>query len=243
MPPWRRRAQQGGHAETTGETVSDLGVERPDTSDMAAVHQVFRSSLAAAPALVASSRGDEARRALIAGYYANLLAFLEVHHQGEETLVFPYLTERAPECRTLMTRMATQHTDVLSLLDESKAALGLWSDKGDPAAVDAATALVALGDALSVHLDEEEAEILPLAGDHLSMEEWGALPGHAMANFTGDKIWLIIGLIRENFTPAQRDTMLAHMPPPALAMWSTMGEAAFAEMIAEVRQPTKRRDT
>jgi hypothetical protein len=203
---------------------------------MAAVHQVFRSSLAAAPAFVASTRGNDARRALIADYYDNLLAFLEVHHHGEELLVFPYLTERAPQAQELITRMADQHQEVLGVLDQSRQALAEWSRRGDVAAVAAAESLVSLGSVLQLHLDEEEVEILPLAGEHLSIEEWGALPGHGMANFTGDKVWLILGLIRENFTPAQRDAMLEHMPPPARAMWEEMGESSFTTMIAEVRR-------
>jgi hypothetical protein len=216
--------------------MADPGVPRPDTSDMTAVHQVFRSSLAAAPAFVASTRGDDDRRVLIANYYANLLAFLEVHHEGEEQLVFPPLVERAPQCRALVARMTAQHADVVRILDDAKVAQTQWVERGDDAAVPAADALVALADALQVHLDEEEAGILPLAEEHLSMEEWGALPGHGMANFTGDKVWLILGLIRENFTPAQRDAMLEHMPPPARAMWETMGESSFTAMIADVRQ-------
>jgi hypothetical protein len=218
--------------------MTDLELPRPDTSDMVAVHQVFRSSLAAAPALVGSARGDDARRALIADYYANVLAFLEVHHEGEELLVFPVLAERVPQCRALVGRMATQHTDVVGMVDVAKETLPRWSKEGDPAADDTVRALGALGAALSTHLDEEEAEILPLAREYLSPEQWGALPGHGMANFTGDKIWLVLGLIRENFTPEQSAAMLEHMPPPALAMWQTMGASAFDQMIADVRQTT-----
>jgi len=218
--------------------MTDLELPRPDTGDMVAVHQVFRSSLASAPALVGSARGEDARRALIADYFANILAFLEVHHEGEEQLVFPLLTERAPQCQALLARMATQHTDVVGTLDETKDVLTRWSKEGDDAADDTARSLQALGAALSTHLDEEEAEILPLAQEYLSLEEWGALPGHGMANFTGDKVWLILGLIRENFTPQQSAAMLEHMPLPALAMWQTMGESAFEAMIADVRQTT-----
>ena len=79
------------------------------------------------------------------------------------------------------------------------------------------------------HLDEEEAKVLPLAAEYLSMEEWGALPGHGMANFHGDKIWLILGLIRERMTDEQRAAMTAHMPPPALEMWTGFGEQAFED--------------
>lgn len=216
--------------------MTERGAPQPDTSDMAAVHQVFRTALASAPALVASTRGDEARRALIADYYANLLAFLEVHHEGEEMLVFSYLTQRAPQCQELVSRMGSQHAEAMAMLEEAEAALTVWFERGDEAAVKAADALVSLGVVLQDHLDEEEAEVLPLAGEFLSLEEWGALPGHGMANFSGDKIWLILGLIRENFTPAQRHAMLENMPPPARAMWETVGEAAFGELIAQVRQ-------
>ena len=89
--------------------------------------------------------------------------------------------------------------------------------------------LDALGSHLLEHLDEEEAKVLPLAAEYLSMEEWGALPGHGMANFHGDKIWLILGLIRERMTDEQQAAMIAHMPPPALEMWTGFGQQAFKD--------------
>ena len=63
------------------------------------------------------------------------------------------------------------------------------------------------------HLDEEERLGLPLAAEYLSAEEWGRLPGHGLAAFDGDKVWLILGLIRERMNEEQRVAMLAHMPP------------------------------
>ena len=50
-----------------------------------------------------------------------------------------------------------------------------------------------------------------------------------MANFHGDKIWLILGLIRERMTDEQRAMMTEHMPPPALEMWNGFGEQAFKD--------------
>ncbi|HVC68692.1 MAG TPA: hemerythrin domain-containing protein [Acidimicrobiales bacterium] len=220
--------------------MTELSDPRPDTSDMAPVHQVFRSSFGSAPAYVASTCGDTARRDLVADYYGNVLAFLEVHHEGEEKLVFPILRQRAPGCGALIDKMAEQHVEAMALLDGAKAAVEVWrgapADSVDRSAEEAAHALTVLGDALRLHLDEEEADIVPLAADYLSVEEWGALPGHGMANFTGDKVWLILGLIRENFSAAQRQAMLGAMPPPARAMWETVGESAYASLIAQVRQ-------
>ena len=71
---------------------------RPDTSDMYAVHGVFRDTLGAAPALVGDiAPGDAERVALIANYYENVLSFLEAHHDGEEHLVFPLLRSLGPK--------------------------------------------------------------------------------------------------------------------------------------------------
>jgi len=209
---------------------------RPDTSDMAAVHNVFRSSLATAPDFIASAAGNDERRAVIANYYANLLAFLSVHHDGEEQIVFPLLIERAPEHQSIVERGLSQHADVVGLMLAANQSVDSWEVKGDSEAPETLRSLRALDDVLAPHLDQEEAEIVPLAAEHLSVEEWGSLPGHAMGNFEGDKIWLIMGLIRENFTQDQRDAMLENMPPPARQMWQNMGEASFNELIAQVRQ-------
>jgi len=171
-------------------------------------------------------------------YYTNLISFLEAHHDGEEELVFPLLIERVPEQKALIERVAGQHTEVVGLMGAVRDSLGSWDAKGDAEASGVVRSLRSLDDVLSPHLDQEEAKIVPLAAEHLTVEEWGALPGHAMGSFGGDKIWLIMGLIRENFTEQQRDMMLEHMPPPARQMWETMGEASFNDLIAQVRQTT-----
>ena len=168
---------------------------RPDVTDMYAVHGVFRDTLGAAPTLVGGiAPGDAERVALIANYYENILWFLEAHHDGEEELVFPLLRERC--------------AGEDALIDEhGRAAPGggrsCWrrprprwrpGRRATPAPRRRPrTRSMALHDQLVRHLDEEEERVLPLAAANLSMEEWGALPGHGMANFHGDKIWLILG--------------------------------------------------
>jgi hemerythrin-like domain-containing protein len=216
--------------------MSDSARVHPDTSDMAAVHQVFRSSLASGPEFVASAASDDERRALIANYYANLMAFLKVHHEGEEELVFPLLIERDPEHRAVVERCESQHADVVGRMLAVNESVNSWELKGDSGAPELLEAMRSLDESLTPHLDEEETEVVPLAAEHLTVEEWGAMPAHGMRNFEGDKVWLIVGLIRENFTQQQRDAMLEAMPPPARQMWEGMGEAAFNTLIAQVRQ-------
>ena len=208
------------------------GAPRPDVTDLYAVHGVFRDTLGAAPELVGGiAPGDTARVALVANYYDNILSFLESHHDGEEELVFPHMRERCPTHAALWDRLEAQHKEAVVLLGNAQAALAAWPGSADAATqAAAADSLEALRVQLCAHLDVEEAEGLPLCAENLTVEEWGALPGHGMANFHGDKIWLILGLIRERMTDAQRAAMLEHMPPPAVDMWTNFGEQAFKDL-------------
>jgi len=211
---------------------------RPDTSDMIAVHEALRASLGSAAHLVRGvAASDPARVALISNVYDNVLDFLRVHHHGEEQLVFPLLRERCPDHVEMLDDMASQHADVVGLVQRSDASLAAWAGGSAESQEDCAIALGVLAGQLDQHLGDEERQVLPLAAAHLSVQEWGALPGHALGNFTGDKVWLILGLIRDHMSQAQRDEMLAHMPPPAVDMWTSMGEQAYKNLVAEVGPP------
>src|SRR3984885_7387284 len=218
-----------------GGSTMTLDTNAIDVSDMFAVHQALRDSLSAAPRLVAGiDADDEARSALVSSFYDNVIAFLHAHHEGEEALIFPLLRERCPGQLEMIDTVAAQHRDVDELVTKSVELLEGWS-AGDAAAKDGcAQSLGALGQRMREHLDDEEQQLLPLCATNLTEQEWGALPGHALGSFTGDKVWLILGLIREHMTDEHRAEMLAHMPPPAAEMWTTIGEKSYIEMMDEV---------
>ena len=135
-----------------------------------------------------------------------------------------------------VTRIAGQHRDVDGALQTAEARLASWAASPTSANADAlAESLTALYDVLAPHLAEEEAVILPLARVTITQEEWGGLATHGMTHFTGDKMWLILGLILESMTDQQRANMVAHMPPPAAEFWTTVGEPQFDNFIATVR--------
>lgn len=211
------------------------GAPRPDVTEMYAVHGVFRDTLGAAPRLVGDIAPDDAARVeQIANYYDNILYFLESHHDGEEAIVFPRLRERCPGEAALLDTLEAEHQEALSLLSGARKSLDAWpgGDAASQAAV--AESLEALRTHLVAHLDQEEARALPLCAANLRADEWGQLPGHAMAGYQGDKVWLILGLIRQRMTDEQRAAMLEHMPPPARDMWTGFGENAFNELSAQV---------
>lgn len=208
-----------------------------DTTDMMAVHQVLRDAMTNAPALIEGAKpGDVHRVAVVGSYYDNVLRFLQVHHHAEDELVWPRLVERTPTHTELIQAMIADHDRIHKALDDVRAALVRWMPAGEAgAAGEVLGAIARLSGELVPHLDTEEREIVPLLARHLSTQEWGEMPGHALRAFDGDRVWLILGLIRENMNQDQRDSMLAHMPPPARDMWINIGNAAFDEFIAEVR--------
>ena len=208
---------------------------RPDTSDMYAVHGVFRDTLAAAPVLVGGvAEGDADRVAVVTNYYENVLSFLHAHHESEEEVVFPLLRERCPDESALVDELAAQHEAAMILLATARQWLAAWPGGGHAVQLEVVGALGALRAQLVEHLDEEERIGLPLVGDYLSAEEWGQLPGHGLRAFDGDKVWLILGLIRQRMNEGQRAAMLLNMPPPVVDMWTGFGEHAFNDLAAEV---------
>jgi hemerythrin-like domain-containing protein len=211
---------------------------QPDVTDMFAVHQALRDTLSCAPQLVRTVDVTDPKRVdLITNFYDNVLSFLHVHHDGEEKLIFPLLRDRCPDELSVIELMLGQHAEIVGLLEASEESLTAWASGDTSAQSPSATNLGDLGAQLHQHLDAEERQVLPLCAEHLSIQEWGTLPGHAMANFRGDKAWLILGLVRQRMTQAQRDEMLAHMPPPAVEMWTTVGESSFTNLMTEVGAP------
>jgi hypothetical protein len=151
-------------------------------------------------------------------------------------LLWPKLVERAPDQAGEVRRVAGQHDQVTAELERAAVRVEEFrATPSDDAAVAAAEAISALGAALLPHLDEEEAFIVPLAAQHIFAPEWGELPGHALRTFGGDKLWLALGLIREQMRPEQLAMMDEHMPPPVLAMWRA-NESAFAAFVSELRE-------
>jgi hemerythrin-like domain-containing protein len=218
-------------------TVTDQ-LPRPDVTEMVVIHNTLRDVLAAAPQIVGSARPDDPSRvAMVASFYENVLNFLAVHHSGEDALVFPKLMQRCPADAERVAEIAGQHHDVDDAVAAATSSLAAWAGGDAAAQISVAVALADLGATLRSHLADEEREVLPLCEVTMTVAEWGELPGHAMRAYSGDKVWLILGLIRQRMTPLQRDTMLANMPPPLVEMWNTVGESAFNGLMTEIGPP------
>ena len=212
-------------------------VPRPNTRDMLGIHQVFRDAFGLAPQLVGSVCNEPHDRVeAVAGYYSNVLAMLHAHHEGEDELIWPKLLERAPERADLIARMQADHAGLADALEESERRLAAWRDEPDiDRGASLAAALATLGVLCAAHFDAEERMVLPLAAEVCTVEEWGELPGHAMRSFSGDRIWLILGLVQEQMPIEARAEMEANLPPPVREMWQGSGRAQFERFITALR--------
>ena len=212
-----------------------------DTSDMLIPHGLFRKALGSAGEVIGGvSTGDGEHLAAVTSYFDNVLRFLDAHHGGEDAVVWPVLTERCRTAADLIASMEAEHESIHSLRERAGTRLTGWTGPADAAGTAALVeSLAALRTELEAHFAEEEEKILPLASSNMSPEEWGQLPGHAMRHFTGDKLWLVLGLVFEQMTDEQRTYVLGVMPPPVVEMWTTTGRSAFGDFIGRVRQAAR----
>ncbi|WP_425307961.1 hemerythrin domain-containing protein [Ammonicoccus fulvus] len=118
----------------------------------------------------------ERRDAILEDLEFNLLG-LHHHHGGEDSHLWPKLTERVPEERATIQRMEAAHHEIDGLVDRVRQCATDWSTaRPGPASAAAATAL---GNALAEfrlvladHLAEEERLVVPLLAQHVTRREW-----------------------------------------------------------------------
>ena len=147
-------------------------VPMADVRDMYVVHRVFRREFALIPRLVRSvDPGDIRRAAVVAGHARLILGGLDMHHTGEDALLWPKLLERDAPHTDLIHRMEAQHHRVEELIAELTAALPRWEAEARPAvSEEVASTFDALQVALFEHLADEEEHILPIAARCVTQE-------------------------------------------------------------------------
>jgi hypothetical protein len=214
---------------TTLDPTSGASAPLTDTSDMYCIHAVFREALDNAPALLSGATSASEHTNTVAAYYDTVLRLLNAHHEGEDEVLTPLLEQRCSGDELgAVTRIAAQHQPVSASLHRAAELLATWRAAPDPGSAEAlCTALGDVQQALIPHLDEEERVVLPIAARHITPEEWGALPGHALRQFDGAELWLVLGLVFDHMPDDLRAAVQAHMPPPLLAAWTADGQPHY----------------
>ena len=211
--------------------------QRPDVHEMVIIHRFLRREVTLLPALVTSVRAQDTERAsLIARHGQALLDALDVHHSGEDELLWPRLLSRAALNSELVARMQAQHKEVAAAAHALRDLLSPWRASADPATgQQLADAAQALSEALFTHLDEEEAAILPLAAEHVSAAEWDQLGKHGVGHTPRARLLIQLGQILEDTTEAERRAFLARLPLPPRLLWATVGRRQYRRYVRQVR--------
>lgn len=209
-----------------------------DTHDMVIVHRAFRREFAALPALIRSvGEGDTTRSGRVGGHAQEFLDVLQHHHAGEDDFLWPLLLERAQPSTELITRMQHQHAQVAEAVQEVQEILPSWRAGAERTTGGHVTGrLEALTLLLVEHLGQEEAEILPLASQHLTTAEWALLGKHSMAAIPKKRLLVLFGYVLEELTPAERKSMLSLMPIPAQALYRLIGQPKWRQESTSLRE-------
>jgi hemerythrin-like domain-containing protein len=205
-----------------------------DTGDMIVVHRFFRKVFRDARRLVDGVADGDGERARAVGRFTREIAgSLHAHHQGEDQMLWDRLSERAPGCAAHVERMRAQHAAMAERLDALDEVIPAW--EASAAASDRARVRMALDEVLAVlavHLGDEEASILPVAGPVFTQKEWDQLGAHARSRIPVSRLLIQLGMILDSFPADEREEWFTTtFPAPVRVLYSVLGRPRYeAEM-------------
>ncbi len=104
------------------------------------------------------------------------------HHPKEDEYLFPAVCRRYPQSQKLVRELKEEHTKGIELMNELRNALSIYKSSGRPAFArfrDAAHNYISFE---RQHAYKEEQELLPLAREHLTSEDWESIDATFSAN-------------------------------------------------------------
>ncbi len=210
---------------------------RPDVHEMVVVHRAFRrESAAAAGYLRTTPEGDTQRAKIVADHLQLCLAGLEMHHTGEDVILWPLLLERAAPSTGLVETMMAQHHAVDGHIEAITPALTAWAANPTRAGGEHLAQLFErLTTALVEHLDLEEREILPLASRHVTAAEWNRMGEHGKDSMSPSQLPIMFGLVLEDADDEERAKMLGNLPLPIRLLLRTVGAWQFKRYVRRLR--------
>ena len=216
------------------------GPKTCDARGMAEIHRMFRAGFGEAPALVHGVADTDAAQAEIVADHLELLSNgLHAHHEGEDTLLWGRLENRAPACAVHVARMKQQHAEMLVGLTELDAALPLWRSSGRVADATSVTlALAAINAALAVHLPDEETNVVPVMETVLAQPEVDALSEHGRRAVPKGKMFIQLGTILAAQPDGGAAWQREHLPAPVRVVWRVVGKPTYRRYRAALVRPS-----
>lgn len=189
-------------------------------------HRAFRSAASLLVARIAAARpGRMPRATTLAGRLRGYQRALRSHQDGQDRLLWPALLARCDLGADLVLRMQAQHERVAATLAAIDTALPRWTATGSEDDRDRLVAtLVEHRAVLGRHCDDEDAELLPLAAEHVPAHEWRALRAHVLARLPWPRLFTYLGIVLAHADRGERRLVLAALPRRARLAWYLLGE-------------------
>src|SRR4051812_5636588 len=170
----------------------------------ARMHTAMRRDVERLPRAVAAASQPGATAALLP-WYRRFRSTLELHHQREDTIIWPELIRRDPSFAAPQAELLADHL----VLDAALAAVELALAGGD----DAAGAARQLGGVLVDHLAREEAAAFPRLAACFTAEEWVAiersfLKGTSVGHLAFEIPWVLDGLTDQEVAEVKAEAPL-----------------------------------
>jgi hypothetical protein len=216
--------------------MSTAVADRPDTTEMRLIHDMFRRGFGSVPDLVRGvPAGDTARAARVVRFQTELTTGLHHHHTTEDEMMWPLLLDRVPTDHALVLRMEEQHERIAELIERAETRAAEFERTAAASDGEAlATTVTALGVALDEHLAEEEGRILPLVEESLTVAEWEAMGERAREGVPRDRQFVLLGYVMDGMPHDQRAELLAAMPLIGRLMWRFVGRRAFVKEYRDI---------
>ncbi|WP_308401073.1 hemerythrin domain-containing protein [Streptomyces sp. AC512_CC834] len=202
-----------------------------DSRDMYAVHAMLRREFAELPRYVVNVMPGDGRQAeFVAEHIDFVTRILHVHHDGEDTLVWPKLAERVPaDAAPVLTAMQADHAGIDRGLAAVTSAAASWRVNPDAARREAVVdALCELAPVVDSHLTAEEAEALLLIDTYLSASEWAEVGMHGIAHLQPEQYSLFFGMLLHDLDPDLYKVLQATLPPDLFGELAVSGPQEYA---------------
>jgi len=194
--------------------------DTPDLTLYYALHDAMRRSSTRLHEAVRTA--DRHRTGAISRWFTGFVGELRMHHTVEDEVFFPALAERVPTYQEHGPELTADHHRMDEILDDLGATLRRVADSLDWAPDhDTAVRLAAeLRDLLDVHLDHEDADVVPLFGRHFTAAEYDGLRERAdkVALSAKQAFWTVPWLVA-NVDAETQAKLMAEAPLPLRIVW------------------------
>jgi hemerythrin-like domain-containing protein len=145
----------------------------PDTRTMAVVHSALRRDLKRARiVLTAPEQPSADRRRALADHLVWMMSFLNRHHTGEDTGLYPEVLRKNPGARELLEGMDAEHQAIHPAMDRLTAVAQAYRPPGTATGADLLGAIEKLEAVLYPHLKREEEEMMPVVAASITAADW-----------------------------------------------------------------------